>query len=152
MIDTVTYNGNQYEAAKLNLAKGEGAKITVTTDMLYNLNEAQSSDKVSALIITPFKEGFSVVAKPKGETTLPCQAHIVSKMILKKIKYDPREHIVEPPRQTQFQDNSRWNSRPQQNNNTRTNGQRNNDAYSTNGNYDRRPKTQFTTTPRPQNR
>lgn len=149
MTDFVTYNGNQYDAAKLNLVKGEGSKISVTADKLANLETAQTSDKVSSLIITPFQEGFSVVAKPVGETVFPAQAHIVSKMILKKVKHDPTARFVETnvqPERPQFRQDLNRNDRPRWDNNRNAAPKSPNGGYRRNeapaqGNFNRTPRT-----------
>ncbi len=145
MNNFVTYNGNQYDAQKLNLVKGEGAKTKVVMEQLYNYNEAQTSAFVTSIIVTPFQEGFSVVVKPETEQNFPAEAHIVSKMILKKIKYDPNVKYVEtelqPERPAFRQDRPQnsWGNRP------RTGGYRRDEVPVTD-NFNRAPRSAISNT------
>ena len=111
MSDFVTYNGSQYSVEKLNTIKGDGAKTSVQLDRLHEFDKAPTA-KVSSLIVTPYMEGFAVIAKPEGEIKFPVTVHIVSKMLLKKIKHDPNAKYYDPskPPIVQNFDRPRYNN------------------------------------------
>jgi hypothetical protein len=111
MSDFVTYNGSQYSVEKLNTIKGDGAKTSVQLEKLYEFNKAPTA-KVSSLIVTPYMDGFAVIAKPEGEIKFPAAAHIVSKVVLKKIKHDPNAKYFDPstPPVVQNFDRPRYNN------------------------------------------
>lgn len=111
MSDFVTYNGSQYSVEKLNTIKGDGARTSLSFEKLHGFDVAPVA-KVSSLIVTPYMEGFAVVVKPEGELKFPIQAHIVSKVVLKKIKHDPSAKYYDPsiPPQVQSYDRPRYNN------------------------------------------
>lgn len=140
MNDFVTYNGNQYSASKLNTIKGEGAKTSVSKEQLKGFDTAPTG-LVDSVIVTPFDDGFAVIIKPENkEITFPCTAYILSKMVLKKVKYDPNAKFVEtePPQQRQERA-PEWNNRPRTND---RGGFRRNETQ-VNGSYNKTPKTAF---------
>lgn len=145
MTDFVTYNGNQYDPAKLNQSKGEGAKATVVLDQLYNYSEAPKSSAVTTIIVTPFQDGFSVIVKPVGDQMFPAAVHIVSKMILKKIKHDPNAKYVETdvqPERPAFRQ-----ERPQNNwNNRSSSGGYRRDEVPVTGNFNKTPRSAISNT------
>lgn len=143
MTDFVTHNGNQYETDKLIMIRGEGGKASVKLEQLKNLHSAQSSDKTDKAIVIPFEDGFHVLLKPVGEIKSDSVVYIISKVLLKKIKYDPNAKYVEtevqqerPVYRQERPPQNNWNNRP------RTGGYRRDEAQVT-GNFNREPRTNF---------
>lgn len=95
---------------------------------------------VTTIIVTPFQDGFSVIVKPVGDQVFPADVHIVSKMILKKIKHDPNAKYMETNSQSerpafrQERPQNNWNNRPGP-------GGYRRDEVAVVGNFNRTPRT-----------
>jgi hypothetical protein len=111
----VTYNGNNYLLSNLLLIKGEGNKTAVKLSQLAGLDQALVSSEVRSCIVTPGIDGLHVLVKPEGELKENPTVYILSKVILKKIKHDPKvKHIIDTSPVSRAPMNSNWSSGSQQ--------------------------------------
>lgn len=89
MAQYITYNDNKYDVKKLLLLKGEGIRIKFEADKLLNLDKAYQSSETDGIVVVPYDDKFQVLLKTSGELNDKTPVYILSKFILKKIKYDP---------------------------------------------------------------
>lgn len=94
MTQYISYNDNKYDVKKLLLIKGEGSRVQYDSSKLLNLDKAFSSNETDGIVTVPFCDKFHVLVKTSKEITNKTPVYILSKFLLKKIKYSPEPVVI----------------------------------------------------------